>query len=110
MNQITEGDGYGQHPTSWLKRSAAKLTLGVGLLGFAAFCAIAIQVFARYQYVVDNGVVWRIDRITQQACRVVQGRVNCAAPVRSASTSISVSPSISTSSSSRIFVIKKKKT
>ncbi|HEY6325814.1 MAG TPA: hypothetical protein VIW73_04770 [Candidatus Cybelea sp.] len=108
MNQITEGDGL--HSSSWLKRGAAKLTLGMGLLGFAAFCALAIQVFARYQYVVDNGVVWRIDRITQQTCRVVQNRVNCAAPVRSISTSssssISVSPSISTSS--HLFVIKKK--
>jgi hypothetical protein len=108
MNQITEGDGYDLHPGSWLKRSAAKLTLGVGLLGFAVFCALAFQVFARYQYVVDNGVVWRIDRITQQACRVIQSRVNCAAPPHSISTSISVSPSISTSSSSRVFVIKKK--
>lgn len=106
MEQITDGDGL--HSSSWLKRSAGKLSLGIGLLGFAAFCAIIIQVFARYQYVVDNGVVWRIDRITQQACRVVQNRVNCAAPVRSNSnsTSISVSPSVSTSS--HVFVLKKK--
>jgi|SRR5579871_3502442 len=106
MNQITEGDGL--HSNSWLKRNAAKLTLGVGILGFAAVCALAFQVFARYQYIVDNGAVWRVDRITKQACRVIQGRVNCAMPVRSTSTSISVSPSISTSSSSRILVVKKK--
>lgn len=108
MDQITEGDGL--HSSSWLKRGAAKLTLGVGLLGFAAFCALAIQIFARYQYVVDNGVVWRIDRITQQACRVIRNRVNCAAPVHSGSistsSSISVSPSMSTSS--HLFVLKKK--
>src|SRR5579863_8841322 len=99
MKQITEGDGL--HSSSWLKRSVTKLTLGVGLLGFAAFCALIVQIFARYQYVVDNGVVWRIDRITQQACRVVQSRVNCTAPVHSTSTSISVSPSLSTSA--RLF-------
>lgn len=106
MDQITEGDGL--HSSSWLKRGAAKLTLGVGLLGFAAFCALAIQVFARYQYVVDNGTVWRIDRITQQACRVVQNRVNCAAPVHSISTSSSISVSPSMSTSSHLFVLKKK--
>jgi hypothetical protein len=106
MEQITEGNGL--HSSSWLKRSATKLTLGLGLLGFAAFCALAVQVFARYQYVVDNGVVWRIDRITQQACRVVQNRVNCAPPPHStsSSTSISVSPSLSTSA--HLFVLKKK--
>ncbi|HVR45585.1 MAG TPA: hypothetical protein VMT95_02905 [Candidatus Binatia bacterium] len=106
MDQITEGDGL--HSSSWFKRGAAKLTLGVGLLGFAAFCALAIQVFARYQYVVDNGTVWRIDRITQQACRVVQKRVNCAAPVHSGSTSTSISVSPSMSTSSHLFVLKKK--
>ncbi len=106
MDRITGGDGL--HSSSWLSRGAAKLMLGVGLLGFAAFCALAIQVFARYQYVVDNGVVWRIDRITHQTCRVIQSRVNCAPPSHSISTSISVSPSISTSSSSHVFVIKKK--
>ena len=104
MESITEGNGL--HSGSWLKRSAGKLTLGVGLLGFAAFCALIIQLFARYQYVVDNGVVWRIDRITQQACRVVQGRASCAPPARSTSTSISVSPSISTSA--HLLLIKKK--
>jgi hypothetical protein len=106
MREITEGDGL--HSSSWLKRSAVKLTLSIGLLGFAAFCAFIVQVFARYQYVVDNGVVWRIDRITQQACRVVQNRVNCAAPAHStsSSTSISVSPSLSTSS--HLVVLKKK--
>ncbi len=106
MNQIAQGGGL--HSDPWLKRGAAKLMFGVGLLGFAAFCALAIQVFARYQYVVDNGVVWRIDRITRQACRVIQGRVNCAPPPRSASTSISISPSLSTSSSSHLIVIKKR--
>src|SRR5579863_4443368 len=102
MKQITEGNGL--HSSSWLKRSAGKLTLGVGLLGFAAFCALIIQVFARYQYVVDNGVVWRIDRLTQQTCRVVQSRASCAAPVHSTSTSISVSPSLSTSA--HLFLLK----
>lgn len=104
MKQITEGDG--SLSSSWLKRSAGKLTLGVSLLGFAAFCALIIEIFARYQYVVDHGAVWRIDRITQQACLVVQGRVSCAAPVHSTSTSISVSPSLSTSA--HLLVSKKK--
>jgi len=104
MKRITEGDGL--HSSSWLKRSATKISLGLGLLGFAAFCALVIQLFARYQYVVDNGVVWRVDRITQQACRVAQARADCAAPLRSTSTSISVSPSVSTSS--HLIVPKKK--
>ncbi len=95
MDQITENDGL--HSSSWLKRSAAKLALGVGFVGFVAFCAIIIQIFARYQYIVDNGVVWRVDRFTQQTCRVIQGRASCGPPPRSTSTSISVSPSLSTS-------------
>lgn len=104
MNQITEG---GRFPSSsWLRRSAGKFTLGIGLLGFAVFCVLIIQVFARYQYVVDNGVVWRIDRITQQTCRMVQGRADCAVPAHSTSTSISVSPSLSTSS--HLIILKKK--
>lgn len=103
MKQITEGDG--SLSSSWLKRSAGRLTFGVSLLGFAAVCALIFQIFARYEYVVDNGVVWRIDRITHQACRVVQARVDCAQPVHSTSTSISVSPSLSTSSH---LLVKKK--
>ncbi|MBV8343735.1 MAG: hypothetical protein JO190_01950 [Candidatus Eremiobacteraeota bacterium] len=104
MERITEGDGL--LSSSWLKRSAGKLLLLVGLLAFVAFCAIIIQIFARYQYVVDNGVIWRIDRFTQQTCRVVSGRTNCAGPMHSTSTSISISPSLSTSA--HLYVLKKK--
>jgi hypothetical protein len=69
----------------------------LGALVFIAVLAACIQLFVRYQYMLDNGVVYRIDRITHQVCRVVQGGVNCAPPSRSRSVSTSVSPSLSTS-------------
>jgi len=74
----------------------------LGALVFVAILAACIQLFARYQYVLDSGVVWRIDRITHQVCRVVNGNVDCTPPSHSRSTSTSLSPSISTSLSKTV--------
>jgi hypothetical protein len=95
MQQVTERDSARQNRSSrWNVKS---LAIVFGALGFLAVFAVCVQLFARYQYVVENGVVWRIDRLTQQACRITYGRVNCAAPASrstSTSTSLSTSPSV----------------
>jgi hypothetical protein len=58
------------------------------------------QLFLRYDYVIDNhGGIWRIDRLTQQSCRVIHAVVHCGplSSSKSVSKSFSISPSISTS-------------
>jgi|GEM_PF-1884509 hypothetical protein len=99
MEHVTDRDSF--PAPRWYGRRAAQLTFVFGALAITITVALVIQLFARYQYVVNNGTVWRIDRITQQACRVIQGRVDCNPPPSSTSVSTSVSPSLSTSVSSR---------
>jgi hypothetical protein len=77
-------------PTTWI-------AFILGALLFIAVLGACVQLFARYQYIMDNGVVWRVDRITHQVCRIVQGGVNCTPPSRSRSVSTSPSTSLSTS-------------
>lgn len=66
----------------------------------------AFQFFFRYEYVTTNGVVWRIDRLTQQSCRM--DGLECAVPSKPKfSTSTSTSTSLSTSVSLKTAVPKK---
>src|SRR5580700_2571858 len=99
MKELAERDSL--RAPRWPKGIATKLVIACAVVGFAILAAYAIQIFGRYQYVVDNGVVWRIDRFTQHACRMIQGHPNCGPPPRSisVSTSTSLSPSLSTSAS-----------
>jgi len=89
--------------TSLAKRSGQRrLRIFAFILGALALIAILVaifQLFVRYDYVIDNGVVWRIDRLTQQPCRVIHAVVHCGplSSSKSASKSLSISPSISTS-------------
>ncbi|WP_300609338.1 hypothetical protein [Trebonia sp.] len=83
--------------------------------------ALIFQLFFRYQYLENNGVLWRIDRLTQQMCQVHVGEAMCAAdspaaaapaPVQhkfSVSTSTSISTSLSTSTSLKSAVPKHKR-
>lgn len=92
MQQVTERDSTRENRSStW---NYTKLAVVLGALGFLILFGVCVQFFARYQYVVENGVVWRIDRLTQQACRVTYGHANCALP---SSRSVSTSTSLSTS-------------
>lgn len=66
-------------------------------MGAAIVLLSAFQLFLRYQYVTTNGAVLRIDRLTQQSCRM-EG-AECVAPSKpkfstSTSTSLSTSPSL----------------
>jgi hypothetical protein len=65
--------------------------------------ALIFQLFFRYQYLENGGILWRVDRLTQQMCQVSIGEPRCttdltSAPVKpstSTSTSLSTSPSLS---------------
>jgi len=75
------------------------------LYGAGALIAVLVvfQLFFRYQYIETDGVLWRVDRITQQTCRITLGKADCASAVAdtkpkfstSTSTSISLSTSVS---------------
>lgn len=66
--------------------------------------ALVFQLFFRYQYLENRGVLWRVDRLTEQTCQVSIGEARCNSVAPSAgvmtstststSTSISVSPSL----------------
>lgn len=80
--------------------------LRVGMWSFvsilaAAVIAISFQTGMRYRYEEIGGVMWRVDQITSQRCRVLPHGVLCGAP---ASTSISNSISTSTSTSMSVVV------
>lgn len=79
------------------EHSVNKLTVFLGILLFVVALGTIFQFFGRYQYVVVGRTVWRIDRLTNQSCRIVQQR--CAPPPISTSTS----PSLSTSTSTKVL-------
>ncbi len=90
---------------------AAILGIGGALIAFA----VAFQLFFRYQYLENDGALWRIDRLTQEICRVSVGGARCepdsqGAPAASKfSTSTSTSTSISTSLSAKLALPKRKR-
>jgi hypothetical protein len=85
---------------------------GLFALAFAfATIGVIFQLFFRYEYLENGGVLWRIDRVTQQMCQVRIGDAKCAAdpPASftrnvSTSTSTSLSTSLSTSGSTSLQV------
>lgn len=62
-----------------------------------AALAVVFQFFLRYEYVVRGPVLWRIDRVTREACRIVRTQVDCSDDSHSSSPSTSTSVSTSTS-------------
>lgn len=67
----------------------------------AGIFAVVFENGIRYRYEAIGGVLWRIDQITDQRCRVAVGGVDCILPP---SNSISKSRSVSTSTSTSIAV------
>jgi hypothetical protein len=65
-----------------------------------AILLVAFQLFFRYEYLSSGSMVYRIDRITHQVCRVVNGLIDCA-PREKKSPSTSTSTSLSTSTAIR---------
>jgi hypothetical protein len=92
MNQLADRPRFGAQPRRYV--TATTVGVVVAAILFVALLAFLFQAFGRYQYRVDDGVVWRIDRITQQVCRVTHGVAYCSGSV-STSTSTSLSPSTS---------------
>ena len=64
--------------------------------GAMVLFTFAFQLFFRYQYITTNGIVWRIDRLSQQSCRIEGAEcVDPSKPKFSTSTSTSTSTSVS---------------
>jgi len=78
--------------------------IGVYVAGGLIGLALLFQLFFRYQYLTADGVTWRIDRLTQQTCRVSIGQAQCMASSPSATVSTSTSTSTSTSLSTSLKV------
>jgi hypothetical protein len=93
------GKGLPRTLPSWVP-----IALGV----LAAFCALLVlfQVFFRYDYIQDNGALWRVDRLTQQMCKFDARHGACVVP--KFSTSTSTSTSLSTSTYVRVAAHRKK--
>ena len=72
----------------------SKLIVFVGVLLFLGAFGAAFQLFGRYNYVVDGQTVWRVDRLTNHSCLMVQQQ--CVIPTHNPSTSTSLSTSTST--------------
>jgi hypothetical protein len=66
-----------------------------------AVLLLVFQIFFRYEYLSGGSAVYRIDRITHQVCRVVDGLIDCA-PGSPKKKSFSVSTSTSTSLSTAV--------
>jgi hypothetical protein len=68
-----------------------------GAVAAVALLLGVFQLFFRYEYLSGGSAVYRIDRITHQVCRVVDGLIDCAATPKKKSFSVSTSTSSSTS-------------
>jgi hypothetical protein len=80
------------------RRSRRIFAVVPSALVLIAVLVALFQLFMRYEYLIDDrGVVWRIDRLTEESCRVIHSVVRCG-PL-SPSKSISISPSKSKSTS-----------
>jgi hypothetical protein len=83
--------------------------LAGSIVGALLIAGFLFQFFFRYQYVNANGVTWRIDRVTQQTCKVSIGEAQCTPSTPSATVSTSTSTSTSISTSLSVKVVDRKK-
>jgi len=94
LNAVSRFDAYRKR-----KRMQALPQWGRSALyaaGAVVLFLFAFEFFFRYQYVSANGRVWRIDRLTQQTCRMDGPEcVDPSQPKFSTSTSTSTSTSLS---------------
>lgn len=82
-----------------IRRGHEPVKIAVAVATVAVLLAV-FQLFFRYEYLSGGSQVYRIDRITHQVCRVVDGLIDCA-PGKKKSFSTSVSTSLSTSTAVR---------
>ena len=80
----------------WLRAASWAL---VAVLVMTVVAAV-FQYYVRYRYERLGGILWRVDQLTNQRCRVIGDNVDCNPP-SSVSTSTSTSLSTSTSVSVR---------
>jgi hypothetical protein len=67
--------------------------------GALVLVLLVFQLFFRYEYIQNNGALWRLDRLTQQMCQVNVTQAGCVAPKKITKFSSSTSTSTSTSTS-----------
>lgn len=98
MNAVTRLDA--NRPSKW-RRLPNVARYALYAIGGLAAVALIFQFFLRYQYVEDHGVIWRVDRLTQQMCQVGLRNTRCTMPPgqHTPPSSTSLSTSISTSTS-----------
>jgi hypothetical protein len=73
----------------------------VAAVASVAVLLLVFQIFFRYEYLSGGSQVYRIDRITHEVCRVVDGLIDCAPP-SAKKKSFSTSPSTSLSTSTAV--------
>ncbi|MGC9991970.1 MAG: hypothetical protein ABSD52_06220 [Candidatus Cybelea sp.] len=79
-----------------IRRGYEPAKIAAAAAAVAALLAV-FQLFFRYEYLSGGSAVYRIDRITHQVCRVVDGLIDCAPTPKKKTFSVSTSTSISTS-------------
>ena len=74
------------------------------IYGAGAFVAVALifQLFFRYEFIQNQGTLWRVDRLTQQTCQVSIGQADCTPGSDSGSPASGGGPSTSTSTSTSL--------
>ena len=80
----------------WLRAAGWALVVALSIAVFA----VVFQSSGRYRYEKLGGIMWRVDQISGQRCRVIHGNINCT-PLKTGSMSTSTSLSTSTSVSAR---------
>lgn len=100
MNAVSRFDANRRKHARGIQRLPAWAPAAVYAAGAVVAAVFLFQFFFRYQYFQNNGVLWRIDRFTQQMCRYNAAQGSCLIP--KASSSVSTSTSTSTSVSLKV--------
>ncbi len=115
MNAVSRFDAAKQKRVDAAKQKRGRIRLGQYALAAAYIAggllitALLFQLFFRYQYLEANGVTWRVDRLTQQTCKVAIGEAQCTPSAPAATVSTSTSTSTSTSMSLSVKAIDRKR-
>ncbi len=99
MNAVSRFDAKRHKRSGALQSLPAWAPFALYGAGATLAAFFVFQLFFRYQYFDNNGALWRIDRLTQQTCRVDITRNRCITPQQITKFSTSTSTSLSTSTS-----------
>jgi hypothetical protein len=98
LNAVSRFDAHRQkRPGRGFQSLPAWAPTALYVAGALLAIIFTFQLFFRYQYFQNNGVLWRVDRLTQNMCRYNALNGSCMVPRPSMSTSTSTSVSTSVS-------------